>query len=284
MTDVVKFMNIDIDSIQKIYGIDKANLSKIYGFNIPTGQSWANWTETSESSLVDGSDGSNIWVFICDGGLGANETAQTGTSLTGADLVATQNGNIAGHVANWRSLDGANDFFALTQTAIDTLIANVNKTWTLLFHIDNWTGGNTDFVTFIRNADSTDILHIGQGVVVPGKFEGRVKQDGVDGYASTANNFPGGDVWVGMWADGVNNMRAGFIAAGAGSGAGGQPIKWSDFAAGDRDEANVLKGDFSGEAFNGSREIGAYSGIAKYAPFDLKTVVIANTCLIDNSS
>ena len=249
--------------------------------------SWTTWKEDSEATLVKGSDGAHIWVFICDGGAGVNETAQSGTALSGANLVATQNGSIAGHVNNWRSLDGTDDYFTLSQIMIDTLIANANKTWTVLFHINNWAGIDTDRLFSIRGGVTAEFLELVRGDAAwAGGSSGKLTllhyEDSVTNQDKTTNNFPTGNVWVGVWSDAVNTTRFGFTAAG--SGAAGQPTKWSDFAAGNRSSSSTLKGNYAGEAFDTQREIGAHNAGSLWSPFDLKTVVIADTCLIDNNS
>ena len=242
---------------------------------------YADWNETTE--LVE-----NCLVWLMEGGATINEIGvdSRAAPLTLGNLVLTQNGSIAGQVAGWRTLDGINDYFSLTQATIDSLIANANKTWTVLFHINNWTGEDADRVFDIRGQTITELLNIVQGDAGWASSSGKLAllhyEDSVTNIGKTANNFPTGEAWIAAWSDAVNTTRFGFTAAG--SGAAGQPTKWSDFAAGDRSTSSTLKGDYAGEAFNTQRNIGANAAGANYAPFKLKSVLMSDTCLIDNAS
>lgn len=239
------------------------------------GTSYANWDGETESSLANGSDGANLWVVTCDGGVGANETGSSGSSLTGADLVWTQNNAIPAAVLNWRSLDGINMYFSWANNCADEFIAS--NTWSIISHINNYNPAALDPVFQIRDAANTNGIRIYEDA--GGKMELWTKDGGVSETDASTSNAPGGDVWMGVFADGVNKIRLGWCAAGAGSGAGGQPTLWADFAANDTCEVANNLGSFNGINFTLNTWGGAQN-LAQYPPIDVKTVILANVCLI----
>ena len=99
------------------------------------GVSWANWDWTSEEALVNGSDGDDVILALLmeNTVIGGNETGVSGVGLSGADLVATQNGNLAGSDGTWRAFDHLNDFMIFTTVALDNLVNE--SAWTIIMKI-----------------------------------------------------------------------------------------------------------------------------------------------------
>lgn len=106
--------------------------------NSALGQSWTVWNEITESGW---GDSANTYIALMEGGLGANETGQ-GAGLSGADLVLTQNGNIAASAGGMRALDGTDDYFAFTAGLSDIIIAR--NTWTIIVKVGAMTAVNND--------------------------------------------------------------------------------------------------------------------------------------------
>lgn len=90
--------------------------------------SWAAWDESTEAGLQS----SDIFVCFFEGGLAADETGQGG-GLTGVDLVLTENGNVAATSGTppKRHFDGTDDYFTLTETAVESLMLG-GGTWTII--------------------------------------------------------------------------------------------------------------------------------------------------------
>ena len=240
---------------------------------------WATWLETNEAGWGD----SGVYIITpFDGGAAANETGQGG-GLTGADLVASQDGGVPGSVGGWRALNGTSMQFTLTQVCVDSLIANVNKTWTILMHVNNYVQVDIDvFFNFRGGSSAEQIMLRDSG----GKLYLDTTQDSVGDNDISVNDIPTGnnEFWVGCWADGTNFITGGMTPIGSGSGAAGQPTKLSDFAANNQVILDVNKGDFSGEAFNDGNILFNGVSTSRWMDIDVKTVVIANSCLIDNAS
>lgn len=211
------------------------------------GVSWANWDETSESGLSTDQDGDGSEdTFICffeNTNAGGNETG-IGV-LSGADLVLTQSGNVAGAVGSppTRTLDGGDDLFSVTQNFLDTLISNAQNTWTIIIKINAPTSGDKHWFHF-RDTVPDERLYCytsGANVLVPS-----AEEDGSSEGQSTVDvQTTVGDVWMAMWADGSNTIRGGFIST--------KPSTWSDFNANKRASLATLKGEFAGESWDNVR-------------------------------
>jgi len=101
--------------------------------------SWADWDEQSESTLNPDQDNNGTEdTYICffEGGASQNETGQGG-GLSGADLVLTQIGSVAGATGSppsrYISRTGG-DYFNLTTAAADAMISGTDYTLILKCH------------------------------------------------------------------------------------------------------------------------------------------------------
>ncbi|HDZ26267.1 hypothetical protein LCGC14_1594280 [marine sediment metagenome] len=241
-------------------------------------QSWADWDEKKESGLASDD------TFVClmeNLSAGGNEVGQGG-GLTGADLVLTQSGNIAGLSGGRRQMDGADDFFAMTTAALDTLISNPSERWTIVVKgTDIQTDAvNNNFLASFRNAGNTE--NIALRVDSANKLGHLYDQDGAgqDFLLTTDAMGTTTEYYTMIWADGTEKVRLGYATL--------KPTKWSDFAANDRKEvANAaFTGDFSGETWDGTNHIGTGpngAGIGCMV-FKLDYVILSKLSFIDNSA
>lgn len=235
---------------------------------------WANWPEDSEASLAGGPDGANIFVCMAGGGLGADETGQGG-GLTGVNLVLTQAGNIAAAAGGKRTLDGTDDEFLMTTAALDALICNSNKTWTLILKLDNITLTNADYF-FSFSADPESVDRISANISATATITGTMEEDNVLENVGTVDALAvSTEYYVCMWADGIN-AYVGFTTT--------RPTKLSDFGANDRIIFSTNTGDFAGESFNSATKRALLSlGGSNFTAADWYYLVMAKTCLIDNA-
>lgn len=237
------------------------------------GVTWDNWNEASEASLA------STDIFVClfeDPDAGDDETGQGG-GLSGVDLVLTQVGTVAGATGSppTRVLDGNDDHFLETTAAIDALIANANKTWTIIIKVTNMALGAADYVFGLEGAGSAEALRCFVNAA-DNKIYFIPYQDGVGDSRVTTDAAPTATtLYFAMWADGTV-MRAGFTTT--------RPTKWSDFDAGKRIEFATNTGDYSGETFNVANAIFADNTGGADADLDAYYLVMAKTCLIDNGS
>jgi len=98
------------------------------------GVSWSDWGESEESSLACNSPGGLICVAKAEGGLGEDETAQGG-GVSGADLVLSDVGGIAGIAGGYRELSPGQ---SLTATAglLNAVIGNTS-TYSIILKCKN---------------------------------------------------------------------------------------------------------------------------------------------------
>jgi len=242
-------------------------------------KSYSLWDETTK--IID-----NCLVWLMEGGASANETGVDSrlVPLTGVDLVLTQVGNIPGQVSGWRSLNGTSMEFNFSIVCADSIFANAAKTWTILIHINNYVQADVDAFFQVRGGSSAETIMIRDS---GGKLYLELSEDASSENSTSTNNIPIGnnEFWVGVWADGSSVVRGGMTPIGSGSGAAGQPIKLSDFTANDRVALATKKGDFSGETFNdGVGHVFNLIGATRWMDIDVKSIVMSDTCLIDNAS
>lgn len=272
MGTIAKIDGIAIGDISKICGIAKSNFTKMNGMELPSG-GWVGWDETTEAGLA------SIDIFVCmmkNTSAGGDETGQGG-GLTGANLVLTESGTLAGATGTppSRVFDGTDDCLRVTTTFLDTLLANANKTWTIIMKVSALTLAGDRFWYFQDNG-STEIC---SGYINTTTFEmaGNIEQDNtVEADLTVGNLSAATTYYICMWADGTKAYH-GFTTT--------RPTKLSDFAANDRHLYTVNTGDFSGETFDHAtyKEIGC-SGASAFMGMTLHYIVMAKTCLIDNAA
>ncbi len=241
------------------------------------GVPWAKWDESSELGLAT----DNTFVCLMENpSAGGNEAGQGG-GLTGADLILTQSGSVAGASGGKRVFDGVNDRLNWTIAAVDALIANANKTWSVIMKLTDITKdvGNTYFFAFLDAAQANE--RIALSIQTDDKLTLNVEQDTVEDFnrKTTDSIATSTEYYVAAWADaGVNKIRAGFTAT--------RPTKWSDFATNKRMES-TLDGDFTGETFNDA-DLPNFMSLSNQDPqcvdASLYYIVVSNLTLINNAA
>lgn len=187
-----------------------------------TASSWANWNEASENTLDVDQDGDGVedtFIAFMENTLaGGDETGQGG-GFSGADLVLSQNGNIAGASGSppSRTLDGSDDYFTVTNTFRDWLSGE--GTYGIIFKVEDW-----------NPADSYECLFFwrdGNLINLRSTLNTRELTVNFDGTSlTTTNAMPtSGVLYCYVGCDG-SDFRIGFSTT--------KPTKWSDFAANDR--------------------------------------------------
>ena len=229
--------------------------------------SWADWDETAEIGLAT----EDTFVCLMENKVsGGNETGQGG-GLSGADLVLTQNGNVAGASGSppKRAFDNADDNMIWTDTAMQNWFGG--DTFTLIEKVDTY----ADVTETEPNiwADGAEYCYVsveaGSGLTILYK-DGTTTSNAV---VITANNVPTtGTVYFYIWADGID-VRWGFSTTKAN--------KLSDIAAGDRALLNIAL-DFTPASINGTGY--AVSAGARRSDMNVHYIVASKLNLIDNSS
>lgn len=232
----------------------------------PTTYSWADWPCDSEATLAT----ANIFVCLMENTTAASNEVGQGGGLSGADLVVTQAGSINGAVGSppYRYID-TDDVFTITVPCADLITGGA---WTVLmkmrdkssgdfFQIGSWSAPNWDYIQIYSDV-AADIR------------ENDISKDS----AALTDTMPTtGTYWIGAWYDGTY-LRWGFTNTG--SGAGGQPTKWSDFATTKRRTATTTV-DYTIGCHDAMNRFG-YAGVG-YATMKIYCIVLSNTCLINNS-
>lgn len=181
------------------------------------GGAWAAWNASSEAGISS----DNIFAIFGEGGNGANEVGEGG-NLAAADRTWTQQGAIPGDGTK-RTLDGATQWFDVT-TAFRDYFAGATK-YGIMFKLEDW-NPDTNLEALIKWA-GTDI-----GLRVHNNPYPLYCEINSNSTATTANGITtAGVIYVYLGCNGVDT-RVGFTSSG--SGAGGQPAAWADFATNDR--------------------------------------------------
>ncbi len=265
LTGVVYGITVNgVTDPSKVNGVLAANISKVSG----VAYGWKSWGETSEATLASAD------IFVClmeDTDAGDDETGQGG-GLAGVNLVLTQAGNIAGMVGGWRTFDGGDDEMTMTAAAVNALICNANKTWTIVMKLDNIDVTSTQQLHF---RDTAGEEFISLGISGTSKLNLYSEQDNsIDDENTTDSVSAATEYYFAIWADGTD-MRYGFTTT--------RPTKYSDFDVGKRIISTDNTGDYVGEDFANSQHIGSQNG-ALFSALDLAYIVVAKICLIDNDS
>ena len=233
------------------------------------GVTWANWDEAAESTLASDD------IFVClmeNVNAGGDETGQGG-GLTGANLVLTQSGNVAGATGSppSRVLDGSDDCLKAPTGMLDALICNSNKTWTIILKISNITIAD-DYFFYISDAAENELLN---ARIATNDTIITIEQDNtLENHQTTDAILTATTYYLALWADGTD-MRYGFTTT--------RPTKWSDFDAGKRYLFLTNTGDYNGETFDHATYRDFFCAAASsYLACTAHYIVMAKTCLIDN--
>ncbi len=234
---------------------------------------YKNWAQGSETSLGDAV--TSVHVVLAQGGLADNEIGVGYTS--GANLQWSDGGSVAATSGGFRTMDGTDDRYFITSTLAD-IIAGTNS-WSIVIKIKDY-AVLTEQVFYLGDAGNNQV-QIGRSGVDNTKAYFKIVIGGVTKLdARTASSLDAaGTFYVMISCDGTNYI-GGFTASG--KGAGGQPVKWSDFPSGQRVSSSATAAQFSTGAFTTTRAL-AYDGSA-YANFSWAWVVLGHECLIDFSS
>lgn len=233
---------------------------------------WKTWEEDSEATLASDD------IFVCfmeNTNASGDETGQGG-GLSGANLVLTESGTIAGATGTppTRVLDGVNDYFTMTNAAVDALIGNTDNTWTIILKVSTLTTTNDYFMTF-EQTGGDEFLRIYR-TNVTGTLGFYTSQDDVAETKTTTNaTLADTTYYIAFWTDGTT-MRGGFTTT--------RPTKLSDFDEDELVEFETNTGAFSGETFDAAQYIFAYSSGVSPIACKAYYTIISKTCLIDNNS
>ncbi|MBU1307886.1 MAG: hypothetical protein KKF33_20470, partial [Alphaproteobacteria bacterium] len=162
---------------------------------------------------------------------GGNETGQ-GAGLSGADLVFTQAGNLAGATGTppKRVFDGGDDYGTVTAAMLDTILNNVGDAWTLVWKVNAATTGYRFLMAIAQDAGAAAdyYLTVGKDNSATDKMRVTVKDAlGEEALNTVAATPTTGDVYFAVWAVGGGQpLRFGWCIT--------KPTKWSDFGANNR--------------------------------------------------
>jgi len=232
---------------------------------------YADWNQDSQESLTE----VDFCIFHDAVNIGDDDIGYSATgTVVAPNLTWTEVGNMPAGIP--RSLDG-NTYYFTTTTGFRDLLSGLS-TWTIIFKVENW-NPTEDYEALIQWAGS-DIMR--RRTAVAANLEAMA---GTTSISTWTTDIPATNtiLYIAMWssaADGVT--RAGFIEGNTGSGAGGQPTKWSDFPANKRlSHAAALTLTLSDaapeiyrDATNNNREMKA----------DIYWSIWDSTCLIDNNN
>ena len=221
--------------------------------------------------------GVGLVMFMEAAVAGLNEVGYSPTGvLTGPNLTGTQAGTIAGASGTppYRTFDAVDDKITITTTAANVL---AKPQWTFLVRVA--APGTTAGARYVfRFSDAgTNMISLYRDNTVD---EWQITVGGADiikaSTATRVNNSA--NMVLGAWCDGAL-VRCGWCQVGAGSGPGGQPIRWSDFAAANRLTASSAC-DFSAASFS------SIAGISQVNPVsgDYYWLLLASSCQIDNAA
>lgn len=201
-----------------------------FAVSVPMGNYWANWDETTEASLkVDQDNNGTEDTFICfmENTTASGDETGRGAGLSGANLVGTEAGNLAGATGSppSRAFDGANDEIAWTVAAMAAIIADNN--YTFVWKWGEITDNTGRYVSYLASAN--ELLNIWPNAAkkLELTFKDSVQNQQPYGIV-TADDVPTtGIIHFALWSDGIY-VRFGFTTG------NNKPDRWSDFATGKR--------------------------------------------------
>jgi len=231
---------------------------------------WAAWDESSEPSLAS----PNTFVAMMENvSASSNETGEGG-GLSGADLVGTQTGTIAGATGSpiYRVLDGTNDYFSFTQNMIETMLNNQSE-WTMMWKIDITTLSQINPLMRARRS-AAPAYGVDVYINASNKLYVQCAANGSTPNllnAGTTDSITTGVQYVVVWFDGTY-VKAGFSST--------RPTKLSDF-----DSTKQISNTTSTQ-FNCIFTNAPVVGLTDGAYFDGKLYyfLMSNQSLIDNRS
>ena len=200
----------------------------------PTG-SWATWDETDESGW---GDSANVFITLFENtSAGGNETGQGG-GLSGADLVLTQSGNVAGATGSPPTRAFVtDDRFQGTQIAFNLITGNE---WSFVLKINSLAlahAGNSDYLLSYVTDWNIFLLQTGE-----------IQFGGVAGFGKTTDSpATNVDLWIVMARPSSGNTWGGFATSKPNVKADVESTKLVDF------------GSATSPSTSGQRYIGAYS-------------------------
>lgn len=235
--------------------------------------SWSTWDGTTETALGDTTK--NHMMIVQGANAGDNEGGIGWNNETW-----TQAGNVAGLSGGYRLMDATNDNFTFPQT-LSNIFAGTD-TFSIIFQVDDvkHSGSVLLWIKDLAGNDNIQITPLGADV---DRMKFVVTIGGVAKLNDTpVNDFPlgAGPFWIALCCDG-SNYFAGFTTTGSGD--VGQPIKWSDFAAGDRVSNTVAAAQFNTDVFNTHRIINEETA-ASWLGMKLKMIFFSRNCVIDFNS
>lgn len=242
--------------------------------------SYALWNQSSELLLdpdqdQDGAEDTHVMVVENTSG-GGDEDGYG--YVTGADLTWSTSG-VAGMSGGWRSFDGNNDSMTITNdlanifSSTDPFCVIIKfKDYTQInesiFHLQD-SGGN-NYLVFNRSGASPSKC---KGIIVIGGTS-KINTDSTDDLPNT------GTYYAVVGSDGSTYF---FGVTSSGSGAAGQPTRWSDFSSGLRFSNSTSQAQFGSNVFDQVKSVG-FDGGSAYASFSLAWIVLSRICLISGVS
>ena len=235
----------------------------VYNFGAIS-STWRGWDELTEAGLADD------YTFVCfmEGGAGAAETGQGG-GLTGANLVLSDNGTIAAASGTppRKHLDGVNEYFTMTEAAVEALLTGGGK-WTIVLKCGGFENeaahqGLLQFHSGV-SGDQIFIQVLSDETVSFEVYDGGV---GVASYTTPAFTPTTGVIYIIAEYDGTT-IRLGTVE-------GTKPNSWADITNQDVTVTACNFGDFTT-----NRAIG-YNG-ASYKHGDFYYLVISKRALLSD--
>ena len=236
------------------------------------GSPWANWDWSDETALVNGTDGENIFVSIMEGDAAADEIGKVGSnvSLSGANLVLSQNGAIPAATGGYRQLTAAStQFFSFTTAWWDELIKNQAQ-YTIAIKVGDWTTVASLQNCLFDARAGVEYLSLKTDAAGSGRYGPQL--NAAQALTSDAINTATNYVFA-VWRGSDGDMLSGFTT-------NMNPTKKSDFAG-----TKLIDGT-NDAVFIGSSPsyLGCQEGNANYVTAKIYGIVVAKTSLIDNAA
>jgi len=230
-------------------------------------QEYSAWDELLENVNV------GLCIQATNTSPGGNETGVSGRGLlSGADLVATQAGNVPGSDGTKRLLNGVDQRFTLTANALATLLTGTE--WTIIGKFTTMNPVDSDGM-FWQFYDSAPINIISATASVGDLSVNLDDDDEADATVTpTTNLAPSTAYYIAVWTSAIDGFtRCGYSTT--------LPTKWSDFT------SPTTGGQFAAvydgfSAFDDRQFIG--STTASFMNVYWHWIILDNTCLIDNAA
>lgn len=252
--------------------ISDARLWMMLGKQSTANISWATWTGT-ESGFGDSAN-----TFICNSEGSGDEIGQGYTS--GLNLVLTDNGTIGAVSGGFRALDGATGYFSMTLGLSNIFTAT--NTFTAIVQFQNFSQVAGDPLFYFTDAALNNGVYLVRSGANPALLRGAVLVGGVAKLNTTTTDAlpAAGTYWAAIGCTG-SVYFAGFTNTG--SGAIGQPVKWSDFTANNRISNTVAAVQLANNVLDTNRNVG-FDGTANYSAFNFGRLILSRSVLISDVS